>query len=428
MWRGLCVVCCCFVLISCGEEAAEVSAPPGPTPLPAFEELPVQEAPPALLEMLDGRAVESAAQWASERRPEVIRILEHYAYGEAPASEGIAAEVVAEYDDFLNGLGVLRLVRLRYGPDLAGEAEVLVALPKARSGPVPVFLGLNFFGNQATTTDPRVPLTARWVPGRIVGVEGNRALEASRGAVAERWPYEEVLRRGFGLVTVYHGDFDPDRDEDSDGVQALYRAPGAARGPHEWGTVAAWAWGLSRVVDYLVTDPDVDGARIAVVGHSRNGKAALLASALDERIALVISNMSGCMGAAIHRRRQGETIAAINLFFPHWFALELRRFDELEERLPFDQHFLIALSAPRPVLIASGADDGWADPEGEFEGARGASVVYALLGSEGLGAERWPEVNALVETRLGYHVRPGGHGIGPEDWAVFLRFAERHLR
>lgn len=424
-----CLLLTCLAALSCGEEGADPAMEP-PTPLPGFEDLPEREALPSPLVTLDGAAITSAQQWRATGRPEALRLLEHYAYGQATQEPvNLSAQVQAEYPDFLEGRGTLKLIELRYGPGQQGRAQLLLALPSDAPGPVPVLLGLNFFGNQATTEDPRVPLASSWVPGRGVGVQDNQATEATRGAVKERWPYARVLERGYGLATLYHGDLDPDYGDDSKGVQALYRPAGQAEpGEHDWGSVAAWSWGLSRAVDYLVTDPDVDAARIATVGHSRNGKAALWSAALDERIAMSVSHMSGCMGAALSRRREGETVAAINLFFPHWFADALHRFDDQEARLPFDQHYLIALQAPRPSLVISGAEDSWADPEGEFLGAREASPVYELLGQEGLEASAPPEPGGLIPSRLGYALRPGGHEINQGSWEVILDFADLHLK
>ena len=187
----------------------------------------------------------------------------------------------------------------------------------------------------------------------------------------------------------------------------------------------AWAYGLSRAADYLISDPDIDSARIAVMGHSRNGKAALVAGAFDERFALVISNQSGCGGAAISRRRHGETVERINHNFPHWFNGAFKAFDEQEDHLPTDQHTLLATIAPRPLLICSATGDDWADPEGEFLAAKAASEVYAWLGKDHLGEASMPEENQLLNQTVGYHIRPGKHGIGLQDWEVFMDFADK---
>jgi hypothetical protein len=374
------------------------------------------------LETFDGRKVSTKERWMSERRPELKALFEHYMYGSAPAApSGVKAEVLFTEPKAFGGKATLREIKLTWGIPTA--IYLLLATPNGKASPC-VF-GLNFDGNHTTLADPRIRVTDSWVRS-----PGNKAKEEDRGSKIKNWSIEDSVSRGYAIGTLFMGDIDPDRHDWSDGIHPHYYKPGQTQpGPHEWGTIRAWAWGLSRVVDYLVTDPAVDAKRLAVFGHSRNGKTALVAGAYDDRIALVLSHQSGCGGTAPSRGTVGESVKQINKGFPHWFNDTFPLFDEKVDRLPFDQHCLAAICAPRPVLFTNAIEDQWANPNGQFEMLKQASPVYALLGVEGFkGDKPTAPGDPLIASRLGYWIRAGKHSTTPDDWRIFLDFCDVHLK
>ena len=381
---------------------------------------------PPLLTRKDGRQVASAQDWRDSRRAEILALFEDHVYGHTPDTEIEAhATVLEQADDALGGKARRKQVRISFssGEGQRPYMDLLLYLPVKASGPVPVFLGLNFGGNYTVHADPAIPVTSSWVRSR--GDNDNRADPGRRGAAASRWPVEEILSRGYGVATVYYGDIDPDYDDGfQNGVHALF----PDRQDGDFSSIGAWAWGLSRALDYLEEEENVDAARVALIGHSRLGKTALWAGARDERFALVISNNSGCGGAALSRRRFGETVKRINDSFPHWFSDNFVSYNGNEDELPVDQHMLLALIAPRPLYVASASEDRWADPRGEFLSAMHAGEVYELLGKRGLGIQEPPAAGEAVMTDIGYHLREGKHDVTIEDWRHYLDFADKHLR
>jgi hypothetical protein len=398
---------------------------------PDVAQLPSHPGLPDPLVLFNGERVATRQQWFDQRRPELKALFAWYMYGAAPpAPTHVEGKVERTDPRAFGGKATLREVTVSFGPPDVPKIHLLLVVPNARKGPAPVFVGMNFSGNHALVNDPAVRLPTVWMYPNRPGVKGNRATDAGRGTEVDVWALEQSVDRGYAVATFYSGDIDPDRPDVREGVQPHYRKPGQTQpGAHDWGTIAAWAWGVSRAVDYLVTDPDLDRERIAVVGHSRLGKTALLAAALDERIALAIPHQAGCGGTAPSRTDdpKAESVKRINTSFPHWFDAIFKEFNDHADRLPFDQNCLVALCAPRPVLCSNAVEDAWANPPGQFEVLKAADPVYHFLGVEGLGAKEMPAVGKLLDSRLGYYIRPGKHSMTKDDWKVFLDYADRHL-
>jgi len=381
---------------------------------------------PDPLVCFDGRPVADAARWRATRRTEILEAFAREVYGRTPTiNTRLRCEALAPEAEAFEGLATRRQVRIRLlETDDAPWIDLLLFVPKETTGPAPVFLGLNY-GNQGVHPDP--------------GIVPSRNAVCRRGEHARRWPIEWLLKRGYAVATFHGGDLELDRHGSGcqfslegwqKGIRSfvLRRSGRTELADDDWGSIGAWAWGLSRALDYLETDATVDARRVVVFGHSRTGKTALWAGAQDERFALVISNNSGQGGAALARRSYGETVAASYALSGMWYCRNYAAFGNHETALPVDAHLLIALMAPRPVYVASAELDRWADPVGEFLAARHAEPVYALLGCPGLGVAALPEVNRPVGYTIGYHLRSGDHEITLYDWQRYVDFADRHLR
>jgi hypothetical protein len=385
---------------------------------------------PELLRFADGRSVCGLQDWI-ERRRELIHLFEEHVYGAIPQTKiDTMFELQTLNTQALHGLATQKQIRITFHNSQATHyMDLLVYLPNSGKQPHPLFIGLNFEGNHAIHSDPGIILSTSWMPDRNQGVVNHHATEASRGAKASRWSVEMLLEQGYGLATIYCGDLDPDFDDGfQNGVHPLFYKNDQTRpSASQWGTIATWAWGLSRAMDYFENDEQIDCKRVAVLGHSRLGKAALWAGALDERFAMVISNNSGCGGAALSRRKFGETVEAINTRFPHWFCENFKQYNDCEENLPLDQHMLLALIAPRPLYITSASEDLWADPRGEFLAACHASPAYELFEKTGLIENMKVEIESPIMNSIGYHIRNGVHDITAYDWTQFINFAKLHF-
>jgi hypothetical protein len=381
----------------------------------------------------DGSKITNAEEWRSKRRPELLEIFTREMYGQSPPKpEKLVSEVFDRDPKALDGKATRLQIAIYPGGKPGPRIDLLVYVPNDAQGPVPAFLGLNFAGNHAVHPDPAIRLTESWVDQRQPNTDPaaektNRATDAMRGKNAKQWPIEEIIARGYALATMYREDVAADHEPYfGSGIHPLY--PDLQNREDNFGTIAAWAWSLRRGLDVLEKEPSIDSKRVAAFGFSRLGKAALWAGAMDERFAMVISNESGAGGAKLFHRGVGEDVKRLNTVFPHWFARSFRKYIDKDKELPFDQHMVMSLIAPRPLYVASAIDDKNSDPEGEFAGAKAAEPVFKLLGAEGLPAEAWPAVDTAVQGGIGYHVRTGKHDVQPFDWQQYLAFADKHLK
>ncbi len=377
-----------------------------------------------------GAAISSKEAWIGGLREETRQLIEREMFGKAPARPKLNFKVEEEATPALNG----KVRRKQIAVSLSGKAEgpfmdMLLYVPAGATGPVPVLFGLNFQGNQAVSRDPGIHLCRSWLREDVKGgIVQNKATEASRGLQADSWQIEYATSRGYGVMTACYCDIDPDfHDEWKNGVHALFPEIEAKRDGATWGAIAAWAWGMSLGIDYLEREPLADAKRVIAQGHSRLGKTALWAGASDTRFALVISNDSGAGGAALNKRIFGETVGRLNSAFPHWFCGNFKKYSDKEGDMAFDSHQIIALIAPRPVLITSATKDLWADPKGEFLGGLHANPVYKLLGTDGMTAEEQPLPDKLIDSTIGYFLRTGEHDVTKADWEAYLNFADKHL-
>ncbi|MDX9881562.1 MAG: hypothetical protein RBS73_05810 [Prolixibacteraceae bacterium] len=378
----------------------------------------------------DNVKITNSKQWKKQREY-WINLFSENMYGHTPGKKvNLRAEVIETKSDALNNIAIRRRANIYFKnyPNLP-PIELILYVPKSATRPVPVFLSLNFVGNHGVTTETDIPISDKWMQNGFdksgKGIINWKANENSRGLQTRRWPLETILLRGYGVATAYYGDIEPDHPEGwRSGIRSVL---GDTLKDNNWGAIGAWAWGMSRIMDYLITDKLVDKNKIIALGHSRLGKTALWAGAQDNRFAMTISNCSGEGGAAITRRNFGENQSDITKF-PYWYNKNYFRFRDRVKDLPFDQHILLSLIAPKYLYVGSASKDLWADPHGEFLGAVAAGKVYELYGKIGLGTDIWPSVNMPIGETIGYHLRDGIHDILIYDWERYMDFADRKLK
>jgi hypothetical protein len=379
---------------------------------------------PDPLTFANGKQVRDAKTWFEKRRPEIVRLFEEDQYGRSPGRPaGMSFDVFDKGTPALDGKAVRRQVTVYFSEDKSGpKMDLLLYLPANARKPAPVLLNLSFAANSSTVDDPGIK------PGEIWGRDKKR-VPASSGRSFGKLNVAPFLAAGFGVATVYYGDIDPDFAGGVPyGVRALYLKPGQTEpAADEWGSIAAWAWGLSRALDYLETDKGVDAKRVAILGVSRLGKTVLWAGAHDTRFAMVIASCSGEGGAALSRRNYGETIKHLNVRFGYQFCANYQKFGDHVDQSPVDANMLLALIAPRPVFLQTGDKDFWSDPKGEFLAAVAAGPVFRLLGKQGLDTDQMLSPGQPILHTIGYSMHDGGHGTIPSDWELFLKFMQMRL-
>ena len=364
---------------------------------------------PDPLIMNDGRPVRTAEMWIKERRPEILRLYQDFVFGHVPATAPKLTFAEVKSEPALDGAAVRKTIvgRIGEGPE-APTVTVSLWVPAAAKQPGPVLLPVQFFAHQ-----PAAP-----------GKEGP-------GRFSEDGPIGEFISRGYAYAVFRYTEIEGDRAETSvTRVRKLALRPGQEKpAPRDWSTISAWSWGASRVLDFLATVPALDAKRVALIGHSRLGKTALWAGAMDPRFAVIFASCSGEMGAALSRRDWGESVDDMAVAFPWWFVGTFPQYVGKWQTMPVDAHMLIALSAPRPVFVTGGTQDQWADPKGEFLAQVAAGPVYRLLGGKDLGTAELPPLDQpLIAGDLGFLYHTGGHTIAPGDWKAFLEFAGRYLK
>jgi hypothetical protein len=382
---------------------------------------------PDPLKLNNGKPVRDAKIWYAKRRPEIEEIFLSQQYGRDPGRPaGEHFEVTDPGTPALNGKAIRKQVTISFSDDKSWPTiNLLIYLPAAATKPVPMFFSINFGAVQNAVEDAGIKPDEIWDP------KTNTKIAPPKGHGFGRLNVEPFLDAGIGVATYYYGDIDPDYPEGfPNGIRArLLKAGKSERAADDWGSIAAWAWGMSRVQDYFETDKAIDAKRVAIHGVSRLGKTVMWAGAHDQRFAAVIASCSGEGGAALSHRNYGETIAHLTAptRYPYQFAANYGKYAGFPDTAPMDANLLIALVAPRPLLLQTGSTDNWSDPKGEFLAEVGAGPVYKLLGKDGLDTTVWPAAKQPIFHDLAYYMHDGGHGMVPTDWDIYIQFLKMHL-
>jgi len=376
----------------------------------------------------NGSKVKDKNTWLNKRRPEILKLAEENQFGIVPGKPAdMHFEVFDKGTPAFDGKAIRKQVTVYFSKDTIHKMDLLIYLPANAKKPVPLLLAISFSPNSSTVDDPGVK------PGLVWGKDGKRIpAPPARGGIG-KLDVNKFISKGLGIATVYYGDIEPDFKEGIKyGIRGQYLKPGMTyTADNEWGAIAAWSWGLSRAMDYLETDKDVDAKRVAVTGASRLGKTALWTGARDTRFAVVIASISGESGASLSRRNYGETVKHMtdtSRFF-YQFAPVYHSYADRVNELPVDGHMLISLIAPRPLLLQTGDTDFWSDPKGEFLAAVAAEPVYKLFGEKGPGTAKMPAAGeATMLNDLGYYMHSGGHAVLPTDYDVFVTYLQKYLK
>jgi hypothetical protein len=381
---------------------------------------------PDPLLLLNGQSVSDSGTWYHLRRPEILKLLEENQFGKIPdRPAGMSFSLFDEGTPAFDSLAIRKQLTISFSNDTsAPKMRLLIYLPVHSQGPAPVLMYISFQAGNTLLDDPGIRRGEVWNRDR-------QKVPAPDSSWFGKMDIKPLLMKGIGFATFYYGDVEPDFSGGSRyGVRGLYLQPGQAElNPDEWGAIAAWAWGLSRAMDYFETDPEIDSKHVALLGVSRLGKTVLWAGARDQRFAMVIASCSGEGGAALSRRNFGETAAhlASPVRYHYQFCTNYKKYSENLTGVPVDAHMLLSLIAPRPLLLQTGSTDRWSDPKGEFLAAVAATPVYKLLGKEGMATDIMPPAGEAQLNTLGYYMHDGGHGILPADWDVFLKFMQMYL-